>query len=136
MKIQTESLQQLNTQIGQIIEKTQQLEIKYLAEISNVHPLYRRSAKNLLHYLAFRSFEIDIMQDKLRELGLPSLTNIEGHVMESLLSIKTVINHLLGEQKIEHRKGVIASEKSRKILNKNTKMLFGYKSKRDEHGSW
>ena len=37
---------------------------------------------------------------------------------------------MLGDQTIEHRKGVITSAKSRKILNKNTKLLFGYKSKK------
>jgi pyruvate kinase len=71
-----------------------------------------------------------VLQDRLRETGLPSLTNIEGHVMESLLSIKTILNHLLGQQKVEYKKGVVSSAKSRKILSKNTKLLFGYKSKK------
>lgn len=130
MKIRKEELQLISVQIERILEKLIELENKYLIDISSVHPVYERSAKNLVHYLAFRSFEIDILQDKLRELGLPSLTNIEGHVMESLLSIKTIINHLLGEQKVEHRRGIISSKKSKKILSKNTKLLFGYKSKR------
>jgi len=130
MKIQTETLQAINEQIVQILQKSQELEIKYLAETTSVHPVYKKSAQNLVHYLAFRSFEIDVLQDKLRAVGLPSLTNIEGHVMESLLSIKTIINHLLGDQKVEHKKGVISSAKGRKILNRNTKQLFGYKSKK------
>lgn len=130
MKLQVEALQSIQEQITSIIQKSHELEIKYLAEISVVHPVYKKSAQNLIHYLAFRSFRIDILQDKLRELGLPSLTNIEGHVMESLLSIKTIINHLLGEQKVEYKRGVITSANSRKILSKNTKLLFGYKSKK------
>lgn len=130
MKLQIEALQQVNEKVSSIIQKSHELELKYLAEISNVHPVYKKSAQNLVHYLAFRSFDIDLLQDRLRELGLPSLTNIEGHVMESLLSIKTIINHLLGERNVEFQKGVISSAKSRKILNKNTKLLFGYKSKK------
>ena len=130
MKLQTESLQSIHDQITSIIQKSHELEIKYSAHISSVHPIYKKSAQNLIHYLAFRSFGIDVLQDKLRELGLPSLTNIEGHVMESLLSIKTIINHLLGDRKVEYQKGVISSAKSRKILSKNTKLLFGYKSKK------
>lgn len=130
MKLQTEALQSIQEQITSIIQKSHELEIKYRTEISAVHPVYKKSAQNLVHYLAFRSFGIDILQDKLRELGLPSLTNIEGHVMESLLSIKTIINHLLGEQKVEYKRGVITSANSRKILSKNTKLLFGYKSKK------
>ncbi|MCK5278627.1 MAG: hypothetical protein KAK04_08815 [Cyclobacteriaceae bacterium] len=130
MKIQFTNLEIIDNQVSEIIQKAQELEMKYIAEISSVHPIYQKSAQNLVHYLAFRSFDIDIMQEKLRELGLPSLTNIEGHVLESLLSIKTIINHLLGKQIVEKKKGIITSKKSRKILNKNTKLLFGYKSKK------
>jgi pyruvate kinase len=115
--------------ITEIIHKSQHLESKYAEEISEVHPLYTRSAQNLIHYLAFRSFDIDLLQEKLRGLGLPSLTHIEGHVMQSLLSIKTIINHLLGKQKVEHKKGVISLVNSKKIRVKNTRLLFGYKSK-------
>ena len=130
MKFQIENLQEIREIIGDIIAKCLQLEVKYAAEIAGVHPVYKKSAANLIHYLAFRSFEIDVLQDRLRETGLPSLTNIEGHVMESLLSIKTILNHLLGQQKVEYKKGVVSSAKSRKILSKNTKLLFGYKSKK------
>jgi pyruvate kinase len=118
MKFQLENLQEIREIIGDIIAKCLQLEVKYAAEIAAVHPVYKKSAANLIHYLAFRSFEID------------SLTNIEGHVMESLLSIKTILNYLLGQQKVEYKKGVVSSAKSRKILSKNTKLLFGYKSKK------
>lgn len=130
MKIQFTPLEIIDHQLSDIILKAQVLEAKYSDELSGVHPVYRKSAQNMIHYLAFRSFDIDIMQDKLRELGLPSLTNIEGHVLESLLSIKTLINHLLGKQIVETKKGIISSKKSRKILNKNTKLLFGFKSKK------
>ncbi len=130
MQFQTDVLQSINVQISEIVERSHELEIRYLSEISSVHPVYRKSAENLIHYLAFRSFDIDLLQDRLREIGLPSLTNIEGHVMESLLSIKTIINHLLGFKKIEQKKGVISTRKSKKLLNKNTKLLFGNKSKK------
>ena len=130
MKFQEDILQTISDQISSIILKAKEMEVRYLTDISGVHPIYTKSARNLIHYLAFRSFDIDILQGQLRDQGLPSLTNIEGHVMESLLSIKTIINHLLGEQRVEHGSGVVSSAKSRKILDKNAKLLFGYKSKR------
>lgn len=130
MRFEKEALLSINSKIVEVIDKAGQLEKQYQYEISSVDPVYKKSAQNLIHYLAFRSFEIDLLQDQLREIGLPSLTHIEAHVMESLLSIKTIINHLLGEQKIELAKGVITSSRSRKILNKNTRLLFGYKSKK------
>jgi len=130
MQLHLESLQEINQQISQIIDKTQQLEAKFVGEISAIHSDYTKSARNLIHYLAFRSFEIDRLQGRLREIGLPSLTNIEGHVLESLLSIKTIISYLIGDPKTENISGIIKSNKSRKILSKNTKLLFGNKSKK------
>lgn len=130
MKIQLPILESIDQQVGEIIQKANELEIKYLAEISSVQPMHKKSAKNLVHYLAFRSFDIDILQGKLREIGLPSLTHIEGHVMESLLSVKTIINHLQGNQVVEHKRGVVTSKLSKKLLDKNTKLLFGFKSKK------
>ncbi|MCK5369149.1 MAG: hypothetical protein KAQ62_11380, partial [Cyclobacteriaceae bacterium] len=130
MKIQLPVLELIDHQVGEIIQKANELEIKYLAEISAVQPRHKKSAKNLVHYLAFRSFDIDILQGKLRGIGLPSLTHIEGHVMESLLSVKTIINHLQGKQVVEHKRGVVTSKLSKKLLDKNTKLLFGFKSKK------
>ena len=129
MKLRTVKLQSISEMVTEIICKSEEMELRYSEEIKLVHPLYFKSAQNLIHYLAFRSFDIDKLQDRLREFGLPSLTHIEGHVMESLLSIKTIINHLLGKQKIEHKKGVISLLNSKKIRAKNTRLLFGFKSK-------
>lgn len=130
MKFQKEALAAIQSQVEIIIEKARELEKKYNDQISAVHPIYRKSALNLIHYLAFRSFDIDVLQDRLREQGLPSLTNIDGHVMESLLSIKTILNHLLGNPRVESVRDVISSAMSKELLRKNTQLLFGYKSKK------
>jgi len=126
----TEKLKVLNGKVEKIIEKIKEIEIDYIDEIKSVHPVYRKSALNLVHYLGFRSFDIDELQDELRDLGLPSLSNVEGHVMRSLLSISSILNLLLGHPVREKRKGIISIKKSQKILNRNTKLLFGYKSKK------
>ena len=120
----------INKQIKEIIEKIKELEKNYSEEIELVSPVYRKSALNLIHYLGFRSFEIDNLQDELRDLALPSLSNIEAHVMKSLLSLHSILNHLLGNPDREKRKGIISVKKSKKILDRNTKLLFGYKSKK------
>ena len=125
-----QKLLSINNQIEEIIAKAKELELNNNDLISKVHPIYLESALNLTHYLAFRSFDIDALQDKLRYMGLPDLANIEGHVMKSLLAIKTIINHLLGNQVIEKQKGIISIKKSEKLLRKNTERLFGYKSKK------
>ncbi len=125
-----EKLLIINDQIEEVIQKAIFLENNYDDLIANVHPSYRESARNLAHYLAFRSFDIDDLQDRLRYMGLPDLANIEGHVMKSLLAIKTIINHINGNKVIEKQKGIISIKKGEKLLNKNTKKLFGYKSKK------
>jgi len=130
MVAKKEKLLALNKQVKEIIEKILELENDYSELIESVHPVYRKSALNLVHYLGFRSFDIDNLQDQLRDLGLPSLSNVEAHVMRSLLTISTILSYLLGQPVREKRKGIISIKKSRKMLNRNTKLLFGYKSKK------
>ena len=125
-----ENLLNINSQIDQIINKAIALENDYTNMIENVHPTHRKSALNLIHYLAFRSFDIDNLQEQLIYMGLPDLANIEGHVMKSLHAIQTIINHLNGNNIIASQKGIISIKKSEKLLKKNTKQLFGYKSKK------
>jgi pyruvate kinase len=130
MITKTEKLQTLHQQLTTIIDRIKEVENNYRDEINKVHPVYRKSALNLVHYLGFRSFDIDKLQDELRDLGLPSLSNVEAHVMKSLLTISAILSHLLGQAVREKRKGIISINKSRKILSRNTKLLFGYKSKK------
>ena len=130
MITQKDQIHSINQQIEEIIEKVREIENKYAEEIENVHPVYRKSALNLIHYLGLRSFDIDHLQDQLRDLGLPSMSNVEAHVMKSLLTLSSILNHLLGNPVREKRKGIISIKKSKKILNRNTKLLFGYKSKK------
>ncbi|MDH3246514.1 MAG: pyruvate kinase, partial [Saprospiraceae bacterium] len=115
--------------IRKIIRKASELEKQHESMWSKVLPVYRDSARNLIHYLAFRSFDIDRLQTPLRELGLPSLTNVEGHIMHSLLNQQYLLESLLDQKRSRRKKGFVTIRKSENILNKNTKQLFGYKSK-------
>lgn len=130
MRFNTELLQEIKIRLTQIIEKAQELESEYTYKINEVHPVYRRSAQNLVHYLAFRSFETDDLQTQLRNQNLPLLSNIEAHVLDSLYSIKIIIHSLLGETYQDENPGFVRIEESRKLLKRNTKLLFGYKSKK------
>ena len=130
MLTKKEKLRLISLQVNQIIDKVREMENQYKDEIDAVQPIYRKSALNLVHYLGFRSFDIDDLQDQLREFGLPSLSNMEAHIMKSLLSINTILNFMLENPVTEKRKGIISVKKSKKILNTNTKLLFGYKSRK------
>ena len=120
----------IESQIDDILNKSKELEKRYADELSRVHPLYRKSAVNIIHYLAFRSFDVDNLQEKLREIGLPSLSNVEGYVMRSLHAIKMLIGAQLRNTILPERKGVISYKKGQKLLSRNTKLLFGQKSKK------
>lgn len=126
----SKKLDSLENQFDNIISKLHEFENKFEVELSLVSPIYKKSALNLVHYLAFRSFDIATLQNELRDLSLPSLSNIEPHVMKSLLDIKNIISSLNGNSNTVKRKGIVSIKKSKKILNRNTKYLFGYKSKK------
>jgi len=130
MKFNEKKLERLRNQINNIIDTAENLEDKYHDELMAVHPVYKKSAVNLIHYMALRSHFIADLQQELRYMGLPGLDNVESHVMRSLLALKTILNHLNGKAKYEHRKGTISIKNSRKILNANTRAVFGYKSKK------
>ncbi|NLX71692.1 MAG: hypothetical protein GXY94_00090 [Bacteroidales bacterium] len=118
-------LELIQVQLEEIMHKAGKLEAEYADRLSSVHPNYRESASNLLHYLAFRSFDIGELQQRLRYLGLPDLANIEGHVMTSLRTIWSIINKLLDNKGIMPGKSGISIKRSEELLRINTENLFG-----------
>ncbi|MCP5062954.1 MAG: hypothetical protein GY936_10875 [Ignavibacteriae bacterium] len=130
MKSQKEKYESIHFQLEQIITKISEMEKKYKNEILQVDPIYKKSALNLIHYLGFRNFDVAQLQNELRDSGLPSLSNIESHVMYSLHSVEKIINQFNGTPIEKKKKGIISIKKSKKLLNRNTKNLFGYKSKK------
>jgi len=130
MKNQIEKLNSLENKFNEIINKLLEFEKKYEIELNEVYPLYTKSAKNLIHYLAFRSFDIATIQDELRDLSLPSLSNIESHVMKSLVSIKNLIEKLNEKDSSPQKRGILSIKKSKKLLNRNTKLLLGKKPRK------
>lgn len=115
--------------LDDILNKMKSMEITYGEELSLVDPIYKKSAQNLIHYLALRSFEIDVLDDELTKLGLPVLANSESHIMRSVLDLKRLINSLLG-QVTRNPVNAVSIDLSDKFLKKNTKILLGYKSKK------
>jgi pyruvate kinase len=130
MKNRTQKLEKLENKFDEIITRLKDFERRYENELEKIDSNYRSSAINLVHYLAFRSFDIAALQDELRELSLPSLSNIEPHVMSSLLSIKMIIEKLNDKESRKSKKGYVTIKKSKKIINNNTKQLLGNKSKK------
>ncbi|SMO40509.1 pyruvate kinase [Saccharicrinis carchari] len=123
-----DKLRQIGHQIRDIIVKAREMENIYSDLIGRVHPIYSKSALNLVHYLALRSFDIEKLQTQLRYLGLPGMDNAEAHVMSSLLSVQTIVRLMCGMPVAQNPAGTISIKKSENLLKTNTNLLFGYKS--------
>ncbi len=121
---------QLDQKLDAILEKIQSTVASYETELMQVHSIYKKSAQNLVHYLALRTFKIDQIDEELHHIGLPGLSSIEGHVLDSILGIKDLLGKLLGKNENISSKSFISIKKSRKIQRKNTNLLFGYKAKK------
>ena len=95
MQFPKEKLQEIVVALDSVINKISEFEHKYSSQLNKVHPNYSQSAKNLVHYLAMRSFNVDVFQEKLDEIGLPSSLGSQNNILRDLLSFRTVINSLL-----------------------------------------
>jgi len=67
-----------------------------VAEIARVRPRHRRSALNLVDYVAVRSQDVRDLQRDLSALGLSSLGRMEAGVMDHLLHVVRALQALAG----------------------------------------
>ncbi len=128
MKIKADRIQSLIEEIEEIGAGLQRAEAHYQQQIDNVHPAYRQSAQNLVHYRALRSIDITAMQKTLGNLGLSRLARAESHVLASLKNCKFILQNLIGDSGESSNDG-ISIKKASKSQRRNTKNLLGYRSK-------
>ena len=95
MLFKEDNLKEIGQQLDAILSKVLNYENRYQHYIEKVHPKYKKSAKNLIHYLAFRTFDNDIIQNKLHKLGFPSSTSSESNILHNLVTYKTIVKSLL-----------------------------------------
>src|SRR5262245_33960737 len=67
-----------------------------LARAERLHPDRRRSAANLLHYLALRRRELRPLQERLAALGLSSLGRSEPHALANVDAVLRALCALAG----------------------------------------
>ncbi|HRI58742.1 MAG TPA: pyruvate kinase [Saprospiraceae bacterium] len=82
-----DSLVQLRTAIGRIYRNLQTIERKSEKIIARVHPQQKRSAANLMHYLALRNEDLRELQDELHNAGLSSLASSESHALRQVQAV-------------------------------------------------
>lgn len=121
-----EHYQSLINQLDQLHHDAIALEEKLGSTIKAVHPKFKKSAKNLLHYLALRQHDIRDLQEQLAQLGLSSLGRSEGHVLASLQAVR---QHLcrIGDCKDTQKELAVSFFENRELLAQHTEALLGPK---------
>jgi len=84
-----------------------------------------QSAKNLVHYLALRRFDLRATQEMLASLGISSLGRSEGHVLNNLDVVLTILYRLAGLTPPKRAVGGIPPAEGRLILERNAARLLG-----------
>ena len=102
------------------------LEKKFRSAIDAVHPDHRASARNLVHYLALRRFDLRPLQEELADRGLSSLGRAESCVLFSLQAVLTALGERIPAPMAEGEPPPTRLESSR-LLQAHTLALLGPK---------
>ena len=93
-----DSFEALISKLREIVGSLIKHESDLRERVSAVHPAYRKSALNLIHYLALRQQDVRALQEELAALGLSSLGRTEAHVMSTLKAVLVALNHMAGRK--------------------------------------
>jgi len=97
--------------------------------IRAVQPHYRRSARNLVHYLALRTFDLRDIQWQLSSLAISSIGHSERYTLSNLQNILYLLRMLRGQKrKTIQKKGTTYSldfPRGKEKLERHTLELFG-----------
>jgi len=121
----------INSLIGRIdtiIDAAFEMQKLYGKELEKVHPEYQESARNLIHYRALRSHDLNDLQKGLRNMSLSRFARVQSHVLRSLYLNRAILKSFLGKEMKNTRKG-ISYKKGNRLLKTNAKTLLGYRSK-------
>jgi pyruvate kinase len=116
-------LTELLTQLDGLHQDAIELEHKFSPAIKQVHPSFRKSARNLVHYLSLRQHDIRHLQESLAKLGLSSLGRAEGHVLASLQAVRDILCQLLESTPIKKQLAVSISESGELLATHNNELL-------------
>jgi len=84
-----------------------------------------QSARNLVHYLALRRFDLRTAQERLAALGVSSLGRSEGHVLYNLDVVLAILYRLRGLTPPRRVVGGVTPSEGRLILERNAARLLG-----------
>lgn len=85
----------------------------------------RRSARNLVHYLALRSNDLRDLQHALAQLGLSSLGRNESHVLANLSAVAAALTSLDGIEPARFETTEVNAIHGRSLLSARAESLLG-----------
>jgi len=125
----------LKNKLEEIITFLQKVESTHTELLAQVQPHYYESARNLVHYMALRTFDLRGIQEELSTLSISSLGHSESYTLTNLQNILRLL-HLLNQE--THSESDFHSpydyKKGRQQLQQNSLELFG-KHQRGEGSS-
>jgi len=93
--------------------------------VPDVHPTFRDSATNLLHYLAFRRRDLRPLQVALASLGLSSLGRSESHVLASIEAVLSLLDQLIDGAGTATADSTLDLSRGARLLAAHTDALLG-----------
>lgn len=116
-------LQELTAIRGDIVAAAK----RSASRLDQVHPGYRASAGNLVHYLALRRRDLRPLQLRLAKLGLSSLGRAESHVLATVDAVLEVLHRLTGSPRppLPAEPEVIDFATGERLLSEHTETLLG-----------
>ncbi len=118
-------IKKLCNELSLILQAMIDNESKIDATLSQIHPDYKLSAKNLCRYLILRSYDLRKYHANLSDYGVSSLGTSEGYVYSNLYSVIKNLKLIQGipvEEKSEIE--IIGYERSKELVKKNANKLF------------
>ena len=108
------------------------LERSVAKSLGTVHPSYRASARNLVHYVALRRHDVRKAQRVLAAAGLASLGHCESAVLANLNAVVGLLRPLarLPARSDGAFRPPVAVDQAREILRRHTETLLGPKPPR------
>ena len=94
-------IEKTGARLEEICHRAEEFEARYAEDLAAVHPEYRDSAANLVHYLALRDADIRDLQEDLAILGLSSLGRAERNVMATLRAVRRALRQMSGDTEPE-----------------------------------
>jgi pyruvate kinase len=121
---ETENLDDLMRELLGIRSELLRREASY-KHLDKVHPGHQKSARNLLHYLAFRLHDVRNLQINLSEWGLSSLGRAERKVQAAIDTVLHIMHQISGKEWNPKETPPACFREGRRMLEENTAALLG-----------